>query len=113
MLSMRDEATFSVEIEGQYCDWNLTTEEFEELLQAFFERIRIPLERTIRDARIDISQLDRVVLVGGTTRMPLIRKLVTRLFGRIPAMHLNRMKSLPGARLFRQHLKHDTANCRM
>lgn len=89
VLSMRDEATFSVEIEGQYCDWNLTTEEFEELLQAFFERIRIPLERTIRDARIDISQLDQVVLVGGTTRMPLIRKLVTRLFGRIPAMHLN------------------------
>ena len=49
----------------------------------------MPLERAIRDAKINISQLDQVVLVGGTTRMPLIRKLVTRLFGRIPAMHLN------------------------
>ena len=89
VLSMRDEATFSVEIEGRRYYWHLTTEKFEFLLQAFFERIRMPLERAIRDAKINISQLDQVVLVGGTTRMPLIRKLVTQLFGRIPAMHLN------------------------
>lgn len=73
----------------------------------------MPLERAIRDAKINISQLDQVVLVGGTTRMPLIRKLVTRLFGRIPAMHLNPMKSLPRARLFRLHLKRGTANYEM
>ena len=86
---MRDEATFSVEIEGRRYYWHLTTEKFEFLLQTFFERISMPLERAIRDAKLNISQLDQVVLVGGTTRMPLIRKLVTRLFGRIPAMHLN------------------------
>ncbi|WP_309487507.1 Hsp70 family protein [Escherichia coli] len=89
VLSMRDEATFSVEIEGRRYYWHLTTEKFEFLLQTFFERISMPLERAIRDAKLNISQLDQVVLVGGTTRMPLIRKLVTRLFGRIPAMHLN------------------------
>ncbi|XPE23620.1 hypothetical protein ACNKHM_25325 [Shigella sonnei] len=45
--------------------------------------------------------------------MPLIRKLVTRLFGRIPAMHLNPDEVIAQARLFRQHLKRGTANYEM
>lgn len=43
----------------------------------------------MRDARIRAAELDEVLLVGGTTRMPLVRKLVASLFGRIPAMQLN------------------------
>lgn len=88
-LSLRETAIFSVEIEGVSYQWEIAEADFEQLLASFFARIREPLERAIRDARLDISQLDQVVLVGGTTRMPLIRKLVAQLFGRLPAMHLN------------------------
>ncbi|HEP0585535.1 TPA: Hsp70 family protein [Klebsiella aerogenes] len=88
-LSLREAAVFSVEIKGQHYQWQITETDFELLLESFFARIREPLEMAIRDARLDISQLDQVVLVGGSTRMPLIRKLVAQLFGRLPAMHLN------------------------
>jgi len=43
----------------------------------------------LRDARIRVADLDEILLVGGTTRMPLIRKLAATLFGRFPAMHVN------------------------
>ncbi|MEE7531506.1 molecular chaperone HscC [Klebsiella huaxiensis] len=88
-LSLRETAIFSVEIEGERYQWEITEADFELLLESFFARIREPLEMAIRDARLDISQLDQIVLVGGTTRMPLIRRLVAQLFGRLPAMHLN------------------------
>lgn len=89
VLSLRETAIFSAEIEGERYQWEITETHFQLLLGSFFARIRAPLEMAIRDARLDIAQLDQVVLVGGTTRMPLIRKLVTQLFGRLPAMHLN------------------------
>ncbi|QRS14050.1 molecular chaperone HscC [Klebsiella oxytoca] len=89
VLSLRETAIFSAEIEGECYQWEITEAYFQLLLGSFFARIRAPLEMAIRDARLDIAQLDQVVLVGGTTRMPLIRKLVTQLFGRLPAMHLN------------------------
>lgn len=83
------QANFSVEIDGEIKTWTLWEEDFRDLLEPFFTRIRIPLERAMRDAHLDLSSLDQVVLVGGTTRMPVIRQLVSKMFGRIPAMHLN------------------------
>jgi molecular chaperone HscC len=53
------------------------------------ERLRNPIERALRDARIRINELDEVLLVGGTTRMPLVRKLAAGLFGRFPSFHIN------------------------
>lgn len=53
------------------------------------ERLRTPVERALRDSRLRSSQLDNIVLAGGATRMPLVRRLVTTLFGRFPAVDLN------------------------
>ncbi len=52
-------------------------------------RLRAPAERALRDARIRVADLDEILLVGGTTRMPLIRKLAASLFGRFPSIALN------------------------
>lgn len=52
-------------------------------------RLRQPVERALRDANLRASELDRVVLAGGATRMPLVRKLVTTLFGRFPSIEFN------------------------
>lgn len=46
--------------------------------------MRRPVERAVHDARLRVSDLDGVVLVGGATRMPLVRALAARLFGRFP-----------------------------
>jgi molecular chaperone HscC len=53
------------------------------------KRLRKPLERALRDAELDPGKLSAVILVGGATRMPIIRSTVAKLFGRFPLSHLN------------------------
>jgi molecular chaperone HscC len=62
-------------------------EEFEQACAPLLTRLRAPIERALRDARLRAADLDEVVLVGGATRMPMIRRLVAQLFGRLPARH--------------------------
>ena len=62
---------------------------FEAEAAALLRRLRAPMERAIADTRLDPAALDAVVLVGGATRMPMIRSLVARLFGRMPLIHLD------------------------
>jgi len=76
--------------------WNDGVLEFpitEDQAAAWFDpilnRIRQPVERALRDANIRPSQLSEILLVGGATRMPLVRQLVTRMFGRFPATRVN------------------------
>ncbi|CAO4167268.1 Heat shock protein 70 [Methylorubrum aminovorans] len=52
-------------------------------------RLRAPLERALSDSGKRLADLDGVILVGGATRMPVIRSLVARLFGRLPLVHLD------------------------
>jgi len=53
------------------------------------QRLRAPVERALRDANLRSSELDTVVLAGGATRMPIVRRLATTMFGRFPAVDLN------------------------
>jgi len=48
------------------------------------ERMRLPIQRALRDASLTPAQIDEVLLVGGSTRMPCVAKLTTQLFGRLP-----------------------------
>ena len=52
-------------------------------------RLRDPVLRSLRDSSIAFEALDEIVLVGGATRMPLVRKAVTRMFGRFPSASVN------------------------
>lgn len=88
-LSTDDWATVAVPHGDVIIEWKLSSDDFTELARPLAERITVPVGRAIRDARITVDQLSEIVLVGGATRMPLVRKLVTRLFGRFPIMHLN------------------------
>jgi molecular chaperone HscC len=59
--------------------------EFEQACAPLLARLRVPIEQALRDSRLRASDLDELVLVGGATRMPMVRRLVTQLFGRLPA----------------------------
>ncbi len=59
----------------------LTRATLEKLTQDLVERCRIPFEKALADAKLSASDLDEVVLVGGATRMPMIRELVRKLTG--------------------------------
>jgi molecular chaperone HscC len=67
----------------------ISEEEFARLSEPLLERLRAPVERALRDAKIRPSALNEILLVGGATRMPLVRNMVTRMFGRFPSFSIN------------------------
>ncbi len=72
-------------------DYSLQLDEalFERLCAPLLARLRTPVERALRDANLRCHELDNIVLAGGATRMPIVRRLVTRMFGRFPASNIN------------------------
>ena len=83
-LSTKAEAPFSVTVGDTELTATVTTEQFEEAAAALVRRLRDPVIRSLRDSNIDVKSLSDVVLVGGATRMPVVRKALTRMFGRFP-----------------------------
>jgi molecular chaperone HscC len=67
----------------------VTRAEYEKRCGELLQRLRRPLERALMDARLDPGSLAEVVLVGGASRMPVVRQVVTRLFGRLPLRTIN------------------------
>jgi molecular chaperone DnaK len=72
-----------------HLDVNLTRAEFQRLTQDLLDRCKGPFEAAIRDGGIKVSQIDHVILVGGSTRMPAVTDLVKQLIGRDPNKGVN------------------------
>ncbi|KQM70140.1 Hsp70 family protein [Xylophilus sp. Leaf220] len=84
-LSTHDSATMAVQLpDGTRAEALLTAEAFAALAEPLLERLRRPIARALADSRIRPAELAQVVLAGGATRMPLVRKEAARLFGRLP-----------------------------
>ncbi len=83
------EAALQMQIGDKAHDWRIDEARFASLSEALIQRMRGPIERTMRDARLQPDQLDEIVLVGGASRMPLVSRLVSRMFGRLPLRHVN------------------------
>ena len=88
-LTEQTSATMNLEHDGRTHRWTINQEEFQVLAEPLLERLRQPVERALRDARILPRELDSIILAGGATRMPMVRRLVSRMFGRFPAVDLN------------------------
>lgn len=88
-LTIQPLATMKVSWDGKIYDWTFGEDEFLGLCTPLLNRLRNPVERALRDARIRSSDLSNVVLAGGATRMPIVRKLASRMFGRFPATEFN------------------------
>ena len=85
-FSENNEITMSCTVDGQAFDMHLTLAEYEKACAPLLEKLRRPIERSLRDAGVTLKDIDQIVLVGGATRLPIIRRFVTRLFGRIPGV---------------------------
>lgn len=73
----------------KHIEKELSREVFEKLCSNLIERCRIPVEKALNDARLDKSDIDEVVLVGGSTRIPAIQKLVESLTNKKPNQSVN------------------------
>src|SRR6201991_495924 len=88
-LTTAGSASFEVTWKDSTATVTIDNDAFEKLAQPLLNRLWRPIERALRDARIRAADLDNVVLAGGATRMPMIRALATRMFGRFPAVGHN------------------------
>ena len=93
-LGQADSATFVLRHGSGQWEQTFTQTQLADLYGPLLARLRTPIETALRDARIRPSELDEVLLVGGTTRMPLIRRMVAGLFGRFPSITLNPDESI-------------------
>lgn len=83
-LTTQDVASFELTIADQVYSAKLTAEAFETASEKLISRLRDPVIRAMRDTGIDLQEISEIVLVGGATRMPIVRKALTRMFGRFP-----------------------------
>ncbi|AFH49617.1 Molecular chaperone DnaK [Ignavibacterium album JCM 16511] len=67
----------------------LTRSKFEQLIHDLVEKTRIPCEQAMKDAGVTASQIDEVILVGGSTRIPMVQELVKKIFGKEPHKGVN------------------------
>ena len=73
----------------KHLDRSITRNKFEELCSSLIDRARIPVENALRDAKLDKSKIDEVVLVGGSTRIPAVQDVVTKVLGKKPNQTVN------------------------
>lgn len=87
-LTDSDQAEVTVALNGGK-SYSLDREHFENACAELLIRLRRPIDRCLYDAGISVDAIDRVVLVGGATRMPMVRSLATRVLRRFPDVGIN------------------------
>jgi molecular chaperone DnaK len=73
----------------KHLDLTLTRAKFEELASSLIDRCKVPVEQALRDAKLSASELDEIVMVGGSTRIPAVLELVKRVTGKDPNQTVN------------------------
>ena len=73
----------------KHLDYTLTRAEFERITRDLLERCKAPVTKALRDANLSISQVNEVILVGGSSRMPAVQELVKQMTGKQPNMSVN------------------------
>ena len=73
----------------KHIEANITRAKFEQLCEDLIRRAKIPVENALKDARVDKSKIDEVVMVGGSIRIPAIQQLVQELTGKVPNQTVN------------------------
>ena len=76
----------------QHLDMTLNRAKLEEIVRPIVERTRAPCLNALKDAKLEKSQVDKVVLVGGPTRMPIVLSFVEELFGKKPVRGVDPMQ---------------------
>ena len=88
-LSSASSAVMECKVGGKIKTLNLSEKMYEDSCRFLFERLMRPVERSLRDAGIRVSDISEVVLVGGATKAPVVRKQAARMFGRMLNIDIN------------------------
>lgn len=82
-------SSMNCKIGEEIYSFTVTLSDYEEACEELLDKIRQPIKRSLSDAHIRLSDIDKVVLVGGATKSPVIRRFVSKLFRAIPDTNVN------------------------
>ncbi|NBH18678.1 molecular chaperone HscC [Clostridiaceae bacterium] len=82
-------SSMNCKINDEIFDFEVDLTKYEEACSDLLERIRKPVKRSLADAHVRLSDIDKVVLVGGATKSPIIRRFVSKLFKMLPDTNIN------------------------
>ena len=88
-LSDKEKATMTLRVDEKTFETELDRSKFERLAADLILRLRHPVERALRDANISPSEIEAVILIGGSTRVPLVRNVVSKMFNKLPYSNIN------------------------
>ena len=111
-LTHEDSVEVALDIANTQWQGRLTSEDLVQIVEPITRRTLSTCEQVMRDANIDMSQLDEIIMVGGSTRMPIIQKAVAEFFDKAPLSHLNpdEVVALGAAQVAEQLIKKDKSN---
>ncbi|WP_342409969.1 molecular chaperone HscC [Paenibacillus sp. FSL R10-2778] len=89
ILGTESAATMRIVIKEEEYVLTIERSELEQLVQPLLIRLRQPIERALRDASLQPSDLDGIVMIGGATKMPLIKQIISRMFGKMPYANIS------------------------
>lgn len=76
-------------IDEKLLEMSISLDEYTKHCEKLLERIEQPIRRSLTDAKLKLSDIDQVILIGGATRLPIIHKFVSKLFKRLPYNTIN------------------------
>ena len=82
-------SVFKCKIGEETYEYEINIDDYEKNCQILLNKIKKPIERSLKDANIKLKDIDEVILVGGATKLSIVRKFVGRLFGRLPNTSIN------------------------
>jgi len=88
-ISEKGAAHMRFYLEDEELTAEITQNQFEKYCEPLFTALRHPIKRALGDANLRLTDIDNVLLVGGATKLPIIRSFVGKLLGRFPSSHIN------------------------
>lgn len=84
-----DVVVMKCKVEEEILELSVSMEDYEQACKSLLMRLRKPVQNALRDAEVETGDIDEVVLVGGSTRLRMVRKLVLNLFSKLPEVSIN------------------------
>jgi len=83
------QSTMKCKINDEMYEYEINIDDYEKSCQILLNKIKKPIERSLKDANIKLADIEEIILVGGATKLAIVRKFVSRLFGRLPNTSIN------------------------
>lgn len=88
-LSNQENAIMSLTINEKYFETEIDRNKFAKMCSEIILKLRHPVERALRDADISPLEIESIILIGGSTRMPLVRSVVSKMFNKLPYSNID------------------------